>query len=80
MSQFLTVQQCIERTQGALGRTLLYDLAAKQKVRHTRIESKLLIDFDDLVRLLEENASGGKEKEAKPEPPTKRAKGGINLW
>jgi excisionase family DNA binding protein len=54
----IRIKQAIERLNGAIGKSLLYELVAADRLRHTRLGSRVLIDADHLDQLLAENLRG----------------------
>jgi excisionase family DNA binding protein len=55
---FISIKQAIDRLNGAVGKSLLYEMVATGQLRHTRLGSRVLIDRDHLDQILAENLRG----------------------
>lgn len=83
---YISVSQAIERLNGAIGKSFLYKLVEDEKLRHTRLGSRVLIDARHLEELLIAGLKGPAAEGPQPsqetlagvepiQPPSRAAKG-----
>ena len=68
--EWLSIRQAVDYLNGAVGKTLLYDLLSKGILPSSKLGRKILVCRADLDALLERNRKGGGSIE--PPPPAKR--------
>jgi hypothetical protein len=71
VKSYLSVQQVVERLNGAVSAKLIYKLVARGKLRANKATGKVLVEEDSLVELL----GGGKPVVPEMPPPPLRRRG-----